>query len=341
MRAVVWDGPCSLQVKEVEKPGPGPGEVLVRTKAVGICGTDLELFEGRFGRAKPPLIPGHEGGGVVEERGVGVEAPQPGSRVIVECIVHCGECEYCRAGLYGLCDHGKTIGLIGADGEYADYFTAPADNCYRLPDSMSWEEAALVDTLAGPIHGLKPVALRPGDTVAVFGPGPAGLFFCRLCKLGGAGRVFLAGTRPERLERGSRYGADVIIDVDEHDPVEIIRSESGGAHLVVEAAGSPRALRDGIGSVRKGGTLLVYGVFGGGPVEVDLQSIQAYEITVFGSCGLDYPAAIELIAGGKVDARGLVTHRYGLEELVGAFTDGSIRERRDGYMKGVVIPEIG
>jgi len=339
MKAVVWKGPYNLSLEETAKPSPARGEVLIKTKAVGVCGSDLDIYEGRFKQAHAPMIIGHEGGGVVDALGADAAGVESGDRVMVECILHCGKCEYCRTGRYGLCDNGRVMGMVDADGEYAEYFTAPVKNCYSLPDEISWPEAGMIDTLAGPVHALKGVHPVKGKTVAVFGPGPAGLFFCRLAKLQGASKVYLVGTRDERLKLGRPYGADISLNASNVDaPAAILSDTDGrGVHLAIEAAGSEKALNDSINVLRKAGDLLIYGVFGSGPVTVDIQPVQLKEITVTGSCGLDYSGAIELIKNRDVAVEDLVTHRFSLNSLIKAFSTGLIKERREGYIKGVVL----
>ena len=338
MKAVMWRGPFELSVEDVPVPKPCKGEVLIKTMVVGVCGSDLEVYEGKFKHAKPPMILGHEGGGIIEELGTGVTGISRGSRVVVECVLHCGTCEFCRKKRYGLCESGKIIGLIGADGEYAEYFVAPAENCYPLPEQIDWSEAAMTDTLAGPQHGLKGIEINQGDTAAVFGAGPAGLLFCALIKERGASSVYIVDIQEHRLQLGLQFGADLTIHAQREESVQIIRDSTGGrgVDVVVEAAGSQKALSEGMQVLRKGGYLLLYGVFGG-PVNVDLQPIQFCEYTVVGSCGLDYPAALEFIGRRTVPVERMVTHRFELEGLVDAFESGMIREQRDGYIKGVVF----
>lgn len=254
----MWRGPFELSVEDVPVPKPCKGEVLIKTMVVGVCGSDLEVYEGKFKHARPPMILGHEGGGIIEELGTGVTGISRGSRVVVECVLHCGTCEFCKKKRYGLCESGKTIGLIGADGEYAEYFVAPAENCYPLPEQIDWSEAAMTDTLAGPQHGLKGVEINQGDTAAVFGAGPAGLLFCALIKERGASSVYIVDIQEHRLQLGPQFGADLTIHAQREESVQIIRDSTGGrgVDVVVEAAGSQKALGEGMQVLRKGGYLL-------------------------------------------------------------------------------------
>jgi len=339
MKAAVWNGPFDLTAKDMPIPVPAKDEVLIKTKSVGICGSDLEIYDGRFTQSEPPLILGHEGGGIIESVGGNVSTFQMGDRVVASGVLYCGECVYCKNQQYGLCDHLRELGMIGAHGEYAEYFVAPAKNCHLLPDGLTWLEAGLIDTLAGPIHGLSKIHIEPGSSVAVFGDGPAGLFFCNLCKLREASRVFLIGNRENRLEMGTTYGADVRLNVNRDDTKNIIRKETAGrgVDIVIEAAGSYEALNAGLQVLKKAGTLLVYGVFGDAPAPVDVMPIQLFEFNVVGSCGLDYTAAINLIKQGTIPVKHLISHTFTLDELPEAFSSGFLEERRDNYTKGIVL----
>lgn len=341
MKAAVWDGPYALSIKSVEKPLPGPGDVLIKTKAVGICGSDLEVYDGRFKQSVPPLVLGHEGGGIVEQVGSAVTSVKPGDAVIVECLIYCNECYNCRTGRYNLCDDHRVIGMIGHQGEYAEYFVAPARNVHLLPENITWAEAGLIDTLAGPVAGIEKTNLQLGATVAVYGPGPAGLFFSKLAKLRGAEKVYLMGPRDSRLAFGQQYGADVTLNTT-RDAVEkfILEDTQGqGVDLVIEAAGSAQALNSGFTVVKKGGEILIYGVFGGGPVPIDVQPIQINELVVKGlnAAPLRYPRTIELISNGTLSVKELVSHTFRLEQIPALFSSGFIANREDNYMKGVVL----
>jgi 2-desacetyl-2-hydroxyethyl bacteriochlorophyllide A dehydrogenase len=339
MKAAVWNGPYDLSIQDVDVPSPGRGEVLIETKAVGICGSDLEIYDGRFKQSVPPLILGHEGGGIVHTVGDGVSMVHKGDRVSVECVLSCGRCEYCKKGLFGLCENGGVLGMTGANGEYAEFFVAPEKNCHILPDEISWSEAGLIDTLAGPVYAAAKLNFPLESSVAVFGPGPAGLFFCALSKLRGAVKVFLVGTREYRLKHGPEFGADRLINVHEEDAVETIKAETEGkgVDIVIEAAGSETALNESLSVLKKGGVMLLYGVIGGGPISVNVQPIQMLEYTVLGSATVNYPPAIKLIKTGKIKVQNLVSHRFTLDELPKAFSSGLIEKRHEDYMKGVVL----
>ncbi|MBD3309464.1 alcohol dehydrogenase catalytic domain-containing protein [candidate division KSB3 bacterium] len=341
MKAVVWNGPYELTLQDVPRPTPGEGEVLVKTEVVGICGSDLEIYDGRFTQTKPPMIIGHEGGGIVEAVGPGVTHFKPGDRVIVECLVYCGQCENCRKGRYNLCDFFQVLGMIDLQGEYAEYFVAPERNCYHLPEAISWPEAGFIDTLAGPMHGINSANVELGHSVAVFGGGSAGLFFCKLAKLRGAATVYLIEPQENRRSFGTRYGADVMLDPLHENVVDALRDATNGrgVDIAIEAAGSEKALQDAMGVLKKGGELVIYGVFGGGPIALDIQPIQLYEFAIQGINGypFQYPKAITYIQDGTIPVKDLISHTFRLEDVPEAFSSGLIAERRENYMKGIVL----
>ena len=340
MRAAVWLGPNRIELREVPAPRPGAGEVLVRTGAVGVCGSDLHIYHGAFAPAVPPMIPGHEAAGIVAALGLGGAGLEEGRRVVVDAGLSCGHCFFCRRGSYYQCDDRRTLGMSGIDGAYADYFVAPAANCHPMPDSLSWEEASFADTLACPVNAMNRLPQRFGETVAVLGPGPGGLCFVQLARMRGAQRIFLVGTRRDRLELGGRYGADVLIHSREEDPVARILAETAGrgADLTIEACGVGEAVRQAFAITRKQGSVLIYGVFDKPVDGLDFQDMHRRELTIYGASGApwSYPAAVDLIAGGRVRVREMVTHTFRLEEIERALAVAESRE--GGYIKGVVLP---
>ena len=172
MKALVWEGPRKIKLKEIETPRPKEGELLIKTKSVGVCGSDLEIYKGGFAHSVPPLILGHEACGVVEEVSESVENIQVGERIVVDPGIFCGKCEFCRNGSYWQCNHRDILGMQKHNGAYAEYFVMPHLSCYSIPGDMDWNEAALIDILADPLHALNMMPLQIGETVAVFGPGP-------------------------------------------------------------------------------------------------------------------------------------------------------------------------
>ena len=340
MKALVWEGPYKMKLKEVEKPRPRVGEVLIRTKSVGVCGSDLEIYTGGFTPAKAPLILGHEACGVVEKVTDGVDNIRVGERVVIDPGIFCGRCEFCRKGSYWQCDHRDILGMQTHNGAYAGYFVMPGMSCYAIPADMDWDEAALIDILADPLHAMNMIPLRIGETVAVFGPGPGGICFVQLAKIAGASTVILIGTREERLELGRRLGADITINIKKENAFdEILRITHGrGVDVGIEASGSIQALADTLKVTRKQGRVMVFGIYSEN-ASLDMQDMHRRELTIFGSSGCPWsmPTAINLIAENKIEVKPMITHRVNLEELEILFNDGIIEHRKEGYFKGVLL----
>ena len=340
MKAAVWIGPKKIELREVLKPSPKEGEVLIQSKAVGICGSDLHIYYGKNPMAKPPLIMGHEVAGVVADLGEGVKSPKVDEKVVIDTAIGCGECDYCKQGAYYQCNSYKQIGVTASDGAYAEYFVAPADNCYKITGKMSWEEAAFVDTLACPVHAMDLVHHKLGETIAVFGPGPGGLSFVQLAKLCGASKVILTGTRKERLELGKRYGVNLTINVkDEKDVAGTILNETKGTgvDLTIETSGAAGVVEQAIEVTRKQGEIIIYAMYRELANGINFQDMHRREISIYGASGAPwtYDAAISLISTGKVKVKEMITHTFKLEELKQAFRVAE--ERRDGYIKGIVL----
>ena len=338
MRRSVWEAPGAIGLETAERPIPKEGEVLIRTGGVGICGTDVSIFRGNHPIARPPLVLGHEACGTVVDTGPAVAAVGPGDRVVVDPKQSCGQCPSCRKGSYYQCTFAGTIG-VQADGAYADFFLIPARNCFRMPEGMSWEQGALVDTLACALNGMNKADQLWGKTVAILGAGLSAYCFCQLAKLDGAAKVILTGTTDERLKLGRKMGVDVTINACDENVVERIREETDGlgVDLLVDSSGSAQAIRDGILITRTQGTIILYGVFTEPVDALSLRDIQYRELRVLGSAGAPwtYDAAIDLITSGRIDLNPIVTHTFSLDELAKAFEMAEGEERR--YVKGVVL----
>ncbi|UCE52966.1 MAG: alcohol dehydrogenase catalytic domain-containing protein [Desulfobacterales bacterium] len=340
MKALVWQGPYKMKLTEVEKPKPRAGELLIKTKSVGVCGSDLEIYKGGFAHSVPPLILGHEACGVVEEVTEGVENIQVGERVAVDPGIFCGKCEFCRKGSYWQCDHRDILGMQKHNGAYAEYFVMPHLSCYSIPADMDWDEAALIDILADPLHAMNMMPLQIGETVAVFGPGPGGICFVQLAKTAGAAMVILIGTREERLALGRKLGADITININKKDVIdEIMRiTHQRGVDVGIEASGSTQALPNTLSVTRKQGRVMVFGIYSEN-ASLDMQDMHRRELTIFGSSGCPWsmPTAINLIANKKIEVKPMITHRVNLEGLEALFNDGIIEHRKEGYFKGVLL----
>jgi L-iditol 2-dehydrogenase len=248
MRAAVLFGPGDIRVVDRPVPRPAPDEVLVRVAMCGMCGTDLKIFGGHFPQTPPfgDYTPGHEWTGTVAATGSHVDEFAPGDRVCIEAHRGCGRCDNCLIGKYTAClnygDRAKGHRATGmtADGGFAEYAVHHVGSLYRLPPSLSFEDAVLISTAGTGLYGLDVAGgYVAGLDVAVFGPGPVGLTTVQVLKALGANQVILVGTRPSRLELGRRLGADHVVNARETDPVQAVLGLTGGAgaDMTIECSG--------------------------------------------------------------------------------------------------------
>jgi 2-desacetyl-2-hydroxyethyl bacteriochlorophyllide A dehydrogenase len=327
MKAAVFHGVRDIRLEERERRRPRRGEVSVRVKACGVCGTDVHMYHGAPGSAKtrPPVVLGHEMSGEVAEVGSGVDGLADGDRVTVDPNMSCGRCFYCRIGRTHLCESLRAVGVT-QDGGFAEYCTVRASQVYRVRPAVSFEAAALAEPLACCLHGIDRAAIRAGRDVAVFGVGPIGLMAVQLAFLRGASRVFASDPREIRRKLAERFGARTY-DPAKVDVVEAIRGEAhDGVDAAVECAGVPEAMTQAVRSVRRGGSVLLFSVAAPDAV-LPLSPYEIYqrELTLTGSFinPGTHEWAVRLIEEGKVDLLPLVSHRFPLDRTVEALSCGS------------------
>jgi L-iditol 2-dehydrogenase len=323
MTAAVLYGKEDVRVEPVALPPVGPGEVRIRIRAALTCGTDLKVYRRGY-HAKmiqPPVPFGHELAGEIEAVGEGVTDWKPGDRVVAANSAACDRCFYCERGRPELCED-----LLFLNGAYAEYVTAPErivrKNLLRVPDHLSFAEAAMVEPLACVVRGMEETGVRPGDTVAVLGVGPIGLMFVRLCKLAGA-RVIAVGRGRPRLEFAERMGADVLLSAAEQSFVvgAVRRAANGGRgpDVVIECIGQVAAWEQAISMSRKGA---VINLFGGCPkhthAKLDTGRLHYDELTLKGTfhhTPETVREALRLIAEDCVPAREFIQSRAKLEDV--------------------------
>jgi L-iditol 2-dehydrogenase len=343
MKALVLKQYNQLVVEEVPAPRIAPDEALVRVKACGICGSDVHGMDGSTGRRRPPVIMGHEAAGTIAETGPAVSGWKIGDRVTFDSTIWCGACRHCRRGEINLCDDRRVLGVscteYRRDGAFAEFVAVPARVLYRLPDSLPFEEAALVESLSIAVHAAGRLPVRLGDMALVVGAGTIGLLAIQALKARGCTIVAAADVAPERLEQARKLGADAGIDTRTADAAaEMKRLTDGrGADVAVEAVGLPATIRIAVESVRKGGALALVGTFSP-EVALPLQSVVVREIALFGSCASngEYPACLDLMAGGRVDVRSLISAVAPLAEGPSWFK--RLYDREPGLLKVVLAP---
>ncbi|MEX2536257.1 MAG: zinc-binding dehydrogenase [Trueperaceae bacterium] len=320
-------GVGNVELREIPQPQPGPGQALIEIAAAGICGTDLHIFHDEF-KTKPPVVLGHEVAGRVAALGTDVLGVEVGWRVTSETYFStCDQCRYCRAGHTNLCPQRRSIGSA-VNGGFTRYLVVPARNLHRLPDSLSDRAGALTEPLACVTHALlgTPV-IRPGDVVAIAGPGAIGLLASQVARAAGA-TVVVLGTPGDskRLALARRLGADYALVVGEDDPQQLmaeITPEGHGADVVIECSGAGAAAAQLLTMARRRGRYLQVGLFGK-PVAWDFDQVCYRELTVTGSNAStpdSWLRALELMGSGKVDAEAVISGTYPLAEWGQAFDD--------------------
>ena len=342
MRAAYFIEPGRVEIREVQKPVPGPGEVLVQVRAVGICGSDLTIF--RYGgigtnKATLPLIMGHEGAGVVGEVSPEVEDWQVGDRVVMESGIPCRQCEFCREGNYHLCLGVAFAGVPPTDGFMTEYVVMPEDFVFPLPEELDFATGTVVEPLSIGLMAARESDIQVGHSVAIFGGGPVGLTTLLAARARGATRIFVVDLIPQRLEVALQLGADEVIDARGTDPVGRILNATGGKGVdrSMETAGSPHTTAMAIKTVKRGGTVGLVGVVHQPTVEIDVVRIVRSGIRVQGVFRYAniYPVAVELVRAGKVDLDPFVTHTFPLEEIQEALE--FVESSKDQVIKAVML----
>jgi L-iditol 2-dehydrogenase len=345
MPAAVFYAPQDLRLEQVDVPSAGPGEAVIRVRAAGICGTDVRIMKGGK-KVAAPIIIGHELAGDVAEVGEGVTAVKAGDRVTVEPVIPCGHCVLCQKGRANICLTRPTIGYE-YDGAFANYVRVPATavragNIVKLPDGMSFEEAAIAEPLAACVNGNDRTNVQLGDTVLILGAGPIGLVHLQLSRASGATRVMVSEPNDERRQTALDFGADAVINPMTEDVVAKAKewTDGVGVDAIIVASGVPAAMEAGIRAVRKGG---VFNIFAGSPPHstfpLEPNLVHYGELIVTGSSGhtADHlRRAVDLINRGVIDAKRLITHRFELDQIVDAL---GARQALEGLKHVVVMPE--
>jgi threonine dehydrogenase-like Zn-dependent dehydrogenase len=346
MKAAVLFDYGDLRVTEAPVPEIGPGEVLVKVDSIAICGSDPGIIAKGWQNYKLPLgtfIPGHEFTGVVAETAPDVIRLKVGDRVAVEPHKGCGRCENCLRGLYTTClNYGNVemghrhLGFI-SNGGYADYAACHDTMLHKLPDSISFEEGAVLTMVGTSMYAYERIGwVRPGETVVVMGPGAMGLISARLAKILGAGRVIMTGTREERLAIGRQMGVDITLNVHEVDVREKIMELTGGvgADMIVECTGQPGPAAEAFDIAR----ISYNGVYHE-PASLPLNKIVQWNLLITGPKAEGMWAmerAIPLMADGRLDVKPIITHRFSLDGINEAFD--TFTGRIGGAIKVIVKP---
>lgn len=342
MKAVVKAASApGIEIREVPVPAAGPGEILLKVKRAGVCGTDLHIWvwdRWSQGRVKPPVTLGHEFVGEVIELGEGVSNVRLGDLVSSESHVICHTCTACRTNLGHVCENTRTLG-IDINGGFAEYVTIPAINAWPIPPGVPLEVAAIMEPSGNAVHTAFAGPLS-GCNIGVTGCGPIGLFSIGIAKAAGASCVIASDVSPYRLELARRMKADAVIDVSKENFVERVNEITHGRGLdgVLEMSGNPQAMRDGLLALRNGGRLSLLGL-PTEPFELDWNRLVIFKgITLQGIVGRrlyeTWDQLDQLLRSGRLDLRPSITHTMPMERFDEAI--GLLREGRAG--KVVLVP---
>jgi L-iditol 2-dehydrogenase len=313
MKALLLSKYRSLEIAEVPTPGVGAGEVLIRVGACGICGSDVHGYDGSSGRRIPPIVMGHEAAGRIAAVGAGVTGLAEGDRVTFDSTIYCGACEYCRRGEVNLCDNRQVLGVSCGDysraGAFAEFVVVPARVVYKLPESISFAEAAMLEAVAVAIHAVSLAEISAESTALVVGAGTIGVLILQALRAAGCGRVFVSDVDATRLKMAKELGAEDVLSANDDTAAQILQRTRGvGVDVAMEAVGRNETVNAAIASVRKGGTVVLVGNISP-DATLPLQRVVTRQIRLQGSCASagEYPEAIALMANGAIRVKPLIT----------------------------------
>jgi L-iditol 2-dehydrogenase len=342
MKALLLSQYRHLEITDLPAPVPGPDEVLIRVAACGICGSDVHGYDGSSGRRIPPIVMGHEAAGQIAAVGKFVKGLAEGDRVTFDSTIYCGECPHCRRGNVNLCDRRQVLGVSCADyrraGAFAEYVAVPSRVIHRLPDPLSFSEAAMLEAVAVAIHGVSLATIAPGSTALVIGAGTIGLLTMQALRAAGCSRVLVADVDPTRLRLAEELGASITLSAQANLVSQALQITNGaGADLVVEAVGRNETVAASIDAVCKGGTVVLVGNISP-EVTLPLQKVVTRQIRLQGSCASsgEYPKAIELLASQAIRVKPLITAIAPLDDGPQWFE--RLYAREPNLMKVVLTP---
>lgn len=349
MQALRWYGVKDLRVETIEEPAPTKGQVKIKIEACGICGSDLHEYaagpifipEGTphpLTNEKAPIVMGHEFSGQIVEVGEEVTKFKVGDRVVVEPVFSCGTCESCRHGKYNLCDKMGFLGLAGGGGGFSEYVAADEHMVHKIPDSLSYEQGALVEPSAVVLYAVRSSQLKVGDRAVVFGTGPIGLLLIEALKASGASEIYAVELSEERRNKAKELGAITLNPAETDVVAEIQRLTNGGADVCYEVTGVPVVLNQAIASTKMSGQIMIVSIFER-EASIHPNQIVLKERNIAGIIGYRdiFPAVISLMEQGYFPADKLVTKRIPLANIVEEGFEALIKEK--SQIKIIVSPK--
>jgi L-iditol 2-dehydrogenase len=343
MKALLLKNYKDLELVDFPTPEVGPNDVLIRVKACGICGSDVHGFDGSTGRRIPPIVMGHEAAGIITAKGANVKGYHDGDRVTFDSTVSCGYCYFCTAGQINLCDNRQVLGVSCGEfkrhGAFAEYVVVPQNILYKLPDSLPFEHAALIEAVSIGVHAVNITPIQLGATAVIVGTGMIGLLTLQAARLAGCSRIIAVDLDDNKLDVARKLGADITLNPKNVDiPARVYELTHGhGADVALEAVGATQPIKTAIQSVKKGGTVTLVGNITP-TVEIPLQSIVSRQIRLQGSCASngEYPACIDLLARGAIKVDPIISALAPLEE--GAAWFEKLYAHNNNLMKVVLQP---
>jgi L-iditol 2-dehydrogenase len=343
MKALLLEEYKKLTVQDVPEPEIAPNEVLIRVKSCGICGSDVHGFDGSSGRRIPPVIMGHEASGVVAALGSDVRDFREGDRVTFDSMISCLRCYFCRQGRPNLCEDRRVLGVSCAEyrrhGAFAELVAVPQHIVFKIPEGLSFDEAAMVEPVSVAVHAVGITPVRMGDTAVVVGAGMIGLLTLQALRTAGCGKIVSVDLEDDRLAIAEKLGADEIINSRSADVPALIRemTDGRGADVVMEAVGADPTVKMSIESVRKGGAVTLIGNVTPN-VTLPLQSVVTREVTLYGSCASsnDYAACLALMGRQAIQVRPMISATVPLER--GAEMFDRLYKREPNLTKVILHP---
>jgi len=337
MLQAIMTSPGAIEFHEIPRPMLQPNQVLIQVKRIGVCGSDIHVYHGLHPYTGYPVVQGHEVSGVIAALGSQVKGFEPGDKVVFMPQVTCGECYPCRHGMYHICDNLKVMGFQ-TNGAAQEYFPISAEMVLKLPESISIDQAAMVEPVSVAVHALAQYGSVEGLNVLVLGAGTIGNLVAQVASALGAKKVLVTDISEYKLQKARECGLEYVVNPQQEDLSQVILDTFGldRADLILECVGVQDTITQAIANARKGSKIIVVGVFGQLPV-VDLGLVQDRELNLVGTLMYqkkDYERAIELISNGKLCLDPMITHRFAFENYVQAY---EMIEFSDGrYMKVII-----
>lgn len=343
MKALELVGPSAFKVVDRALPEISASDVLIQVKACGICGSDIHGMDGSSGRRIPPVVMGHEASGVIQQLGANVDDLKVGDRVTFDSTVFCNDCDYCSQGQVNLCDNRQVMGVscgeFHRDGAFSEHVACPAHICHRLPEGLSFEEAAFAEPVGVAVHAVNRSQVKRGDTAVVIGSGLIGLLVIQAIKWRGCSQIIAFDLDDSRLALAKQLGATEVFNSKQSDAVKsVVDLTGGGADHAFEVVGASVTVNMAIDCVRKGACVTLVGNLSP-EVTMPLQKVVTRELTLFGSCAIngEYPEALTAIADGHIQVTPLITAQVNIDNAGEWFA--KLKAAEQPYLKVLVCPE--